>query len=169
MALVIEDGTPVPGANSYATVAQARDYASARGVTLSADDPTVEALLIEACDYLESLESRFKGSRTSPDSQDLAWPRTGVYLYGSKTMFAIDDIPALLIKAQCQLAMDAVDIDLLPTGSGKEVVKEKVDVIEVEYSKGQGSVALPELNAAMAILGPLLNGGGGMRLTTYRI
>lgn len=169
MALVIEDGTPVTGATSYATVAQARAYALARGVTLSAVDADVEKLLIKACDYLESLEPRFKGSRVAPATQELAWPRTGVYLYSNPVMFAVDEIPAILIKAQCQLAVDAVDIDLMPSGSGKEVVKEKVDVIEVEYSKGQGSVSLPELTAALAILGPLFNGGGGMRLTTYRI
>ena len=50
MALVIEDGSRVAGANSYVTLAEARAFASARGVTLSAVDATLEPFVIKAFD-----------------------------------------------------------------------------------------------------------------------
>lgn len=167
MALVIEDGSLVDSANSYATVAQARDYALARGVTLSATDSVVEALLIKAADFLEGLEAKFKGSRVDPE-QALAWPRDEVFLFSSDTKLPITEIPTLLIKAQCQLAVDAVAIDLQPSGSGREVIRRKVDVIETEYAKTGSNTAQPELTKAMSILEPLLN-FGGFGLRTLRV
>ena len=168
MALTIEDGTIVAGADSYATVAEARAYALSRGVTLSATDSVVEILLRKGSDFIESLEDRFKGDRTDP-AQPLAWPRAGVILFNATDEAPDDEIPELLKRAQIQLAMDAVDIDLQPTGSGREIIKTKVDVIETEYAKrGSGSI-LPELNKAMAILQPLLNGGGSFSISTVRV
>lgn len=167
MALTIEDGSGVVGANSYASVAEAQAFASARGVTLSATDSVVEALLIKASDYLESLEGRYKGDRTDPE-QALAWPRSGVYLFESETEFSDAAIPALLLKAQCQLAVDAVSVALLPTSSGKEVIRKKVDVLETEYAPTGKAVDLPVLTAALAILEPLFkSGSSGLR--TLRI
>lgn len=168
MALIIETGAIVEGANSYASVAQARAYAEARGITLPAGDADVEKLLVKACDYIDSQEERFKGERVSAD-QPLAWPRSGVFLFASETEFDRESIPAQLIKAQCQLAFDAVATDLQPTGTGREVVREKVDVIETEYAKtGSGSVT-PELNKADAILSPLFKNQGGFALRTLRV
>jgi hypothetical protein len=167
MSLIIEDGTGVENADSYATLAELATYATSRGVTLSGNDAAKEVLLRQAADYLETLEHKYKGSRVDTD-QALAWPRSDVYLYGSSTELPEDEIPALLIKAQCQLACDAQTLNLLPNGAGREVIRQKVDVIETEYAKqGTGSVK-PELNKAMAILAPLLN-TNGFAVQTVRV
>ena len=55
MALIVEDGSGLSGANSYASTAQADTYASDRGLTAwTGDTATKEAALIRATDYLEA-------------------------------------------------------------------------------------------------------------------
>lgn len=168
MALTIEDGSGVTDANSYATVVQARAYVNARGLALPVDDSDVEKLLVLACDYLQSLESKYKGSKTDA-TFSLSWPRQNVFLFNSITAFDKNTIPAILIQAQCQLAVDQNSTDLLPTGSGREVTSEKVDVIEVHYAETKSTSVLPDLNKANAILQPLLNESAGFALSSIRI
>ncbi len=168
MSLIIEDGSGVTDANSYASLAQVRAYVAARGLALPVADADVEELLVLACDYLETLESKYKGSKTDATFV-LAWPRQDVFLYNSATAFDKNTIPPVLIQAQCQLAVDANSVDLLPTGSGREVTSEKVDVIEVHYAETKGTSVLPDLNKANAILQPLLNDSAGFALTSTRI
>lgn len=167
MALVIETGAGIDGADSFATVEDARTFALSRGVTLSATDSVVEVLLRKACDFIESVEARFKGDRVDA-AQALSWPRSGVYLFESETEFSQTAIPALLVKAQCQLAMDAVTVDLLPNGTGREVIKQKIDVIETTFSERKAGTVSPELNKAMAILEPLF-AKGGLQISTLRV
>lgn len=167
MPLVVEDGSLVSGAVTYVTVAEARAFAAARGVTLPVADADVEVLLIKAMDYLASREDSFQGQRVDPE-QALAWPRKGVTLYGSA--FPEDAIPNSLKLAQSQLTLDALTTDLMPNGSGREIVRQKVDVIETEYAPtGSGSV-LPQLNKALALLEPLLRAGSaGMFANVIRV
>lgn len=163
--LIIEDGTSPAGAASYASVAEARAYASARGLSLPSGDSDVEALLIKAADYLDSLEPRFKGSRYSA-SQPLAWPRQYVYLFNSTDELG-QVIPSQLKAAQCQLAVDYTSLDLLPTSDGREIIREKLDVLETEYAPKGVSTVTPTPSKALAILAPLFT--AGFSLTTRRI
>lgn len=157
MALVIEDGSLVDGATSFATVAQLTTYAASRGVTNLPDtEPGKEVLLIKAMDFLASQESRFQGARVSA-TQSLSWPRSGVVLFGSE--FAEDAIPKNLIDAQCQLAMDAVSVDLQPNGTGREVIREKLDVLETEYAPTGSGTLQPQLNKALSLLSILFTTG----------
>lgn len=160
MSLVIEDGSSPSGAESYATVAELRSFATSRGITgVPVGDTACEVLLRKACDFLGTLEGRYKGARTA-DDQPLSWPRSSVYLFGTTTLFADDEIPTQVVTAQCQLACDAITTELQPLGTGREVIKQKVDVIETEYGKTGGGTVQPEFNKAMGILAPCLNGGG---------
>lgn len=164
MALVIEDGTGVAAAVSFVTVAEARTFAAARGVTLSATDSVVEVLLVKAGDYLLGLENRFKGSRTT-SAQRLPFPRYDVVLPGEYYL-ANNVIPAALKEAQIQLAMEAVNNDLRPTVTGFAVIREKVGPLETEYSTASGS-STPILNKVSDLLAPLLRTAPG-RLTIFR-
>jgi hypothetical protein len=149
----------IAGTNTYAVAAELAAYAAARGIEI-AGDPDV--LLIGAMDYLGTLEDRWQGERTSP-TQPLAWPRTGVYLYG--TLLADDAIPQSLKDAQCRLAMDAdagsVLLPTVPVGSKGSVIREKVDVVEVQYAEGYNN-SQPIFTAANALLKPLMVAGGGI-------
>lgn len=118
-------------------------YAAARGVTINGDK---DALLTKALDYLETL--KFKGEKTDP-AQVLAWPRSGVYVDG----VLLDDatVPAGIVKAQHALALE-IDAGNDPMASiGREVKREKVDVLEVEYADGAAATAiLAGVNALLA-------------------
>lgn len=164
MSLTIEDGTGVSGATSFATAAEARTFASARGVTLSAVDADVEVLLIKAGDYLLGMENRFQGFR-STNHQRLPFPRYDVYLPGGYSLNPYV-IPDILKEAQIQLAMEAVNTDLRPTGEGREVIREKVGPLETEYSASGASSINPVFNKVSDLLLPLLKSAN--RLTVFR-
>lgn len=156
MALIVEDGSIVAGANSYNSVAEIRSYASARGYALPTDDVDVEKLAVQATDYLETFRKRYQGSRTDPANQSLQFPRYGVVLDG---YIYVDSnvIPGELKLAHCQATVEAYENDLLPNGSAK-VKKEKVDVLEVEYQESSLSeVSFPKVDA---LIEPLLKSGG---------
>ena len=169
MALIIEDGTIVADANSFATVAECRTFCDARSLDLPADDLEVEKLLVNAADFLFSLESEFQGSRVDA-SQDLTFPRSPIYLYD---LDVSDTIPKVLKQAQCRLAFDATQADLLATGSGRVVKKEGVGPLQVEYAEDGVSNPQAALTAALTILSPLFNlssnaTGGGINIFATR-
>lgn len=167
MALLIETGAGVVGANSYASVAELKLYASNRGLEIPAVAADLEKALVLACDKLETYT--FKGSKTDP-LQTLAWPRAEVYVEDATEPLADDSIPDRLKQAQCQFAVESANgTDLQPTGDGREVVMEKVDVLETKYAeRGAGAVS-PQFTKAEGFLSPLLENGGGMSLKTLRL
>ena len=65
MALVIEDGSIVPNAQSFVQAAELVTYATLRNLAFPALEADQEALLIKASDYLLSREAEFKGQRVS--------------------------------------------------------------------------------------------------------
>ncbi len=95
--IIIEDGTVVPGANSYVTEAELTTYAADRGITLTA---ATDVLLIKAMDYIESLS--FIGSKGSK-GQPLQWPRSNVYIDGF--YFVPTTIPPALQTGQIATAL----------------------------------------------------------------
>lgn len=166
MALIIEDGTGVANANSYVSLVDARAWAALRGVSLPAVDADAEVALMKAMDFIEALRLRFSGSKTL-STQSLQWPRTGATLDG----VALDDdaMPSELRSAQVQLAIDSTSVDLQPTGTGQEVLREKIDVIEVQYAERGAGTVQPQLNKAMAFLEPLFKNSGFSTLRTVRV
>lgn len=164
MALVIEDGSIVVGANSYATRAVIIAYALARSIVL-ADSAVTDGFAIDAMDYLLRYSRRWKGSQVEPGVQALDWPRECVRS-GSYT-FPSDAIPAALISAQSQLAMYRYQgISLLPvSGQTAFITREKIGPLETEFSEAVQlqSGLTPSLPAIDAILSGLLDGGGRLR------
>lgn len=111
MTIVVEDGTGTnPLANSYAAVADLVTFAGLRQATLTTNEPTQEALLLKAMDYLEDLN--FKGFRFK-QFQALKWPRYDVIIDGWPLL--LNQIPAQLIYAQCAFAIEYQTVELLPT------------------------------------------------------
>lgn len=80
MALIVEDGSVVPNAESYVSVDEADSYHDSRG-TVSWSTMTVtekERALRRATDFMKGrYRSRWKGGRVHP-FQALDWPRQGV-------------------------------------------------------------------------------------------
>lgn len=155
-----------PGTDTYASEAELAAYAAARGITVTG---TPSVLLLLAMDYLATLEDRWQGERTSP-TQPLAWPRTGVYVYG--TALADDAIPQSLKDAQIRLALEADSgVALMPTvgvGSTGSVIEETVDVVTVKYAEGANNTQ-PVFTAAMGLLRPLMKAGGWINFEVRRV
>jgi hypothetical protein len=150
MALVVEDGTGLAGAESYVSVADATAYHAARGNAAwaaVASDTVREQLLRKATDYMVQVyRLRWKGWRISV-TQALDWPRSeveradyaalqtnGMTTISGEYYYPADEVPAEVEKACFELALVAIDGDLNPD-IGRRTIREKVDVIEVEYDR----------------------------------
>lgn len=169
--IVVEDGSGVANANSYQTVAAARAYAAQRGITLDVSDDVVGAQLINATDYLESLECEYQGRKTDCE-QSLAWPRTGVVLCCED--FATDAIPKQLVAAQATLVIaQHSGVNLFPNiGPADYVVREKVGPIETEYADPTKAGITTRITGVDALLAPLFGSCGdtsGFALKTVRV
>lgn len=152
MAIVIEDGTIVTGANSYATEAELTAYALARGTTIASGQ---ETLLLKAMDYLEQLD--YVGTKYTKD-QPLQWPRDGVYIDGFP--YTTTEIPPQVVTAQLAVAL-AINSGFDPLATIERATsREKLDVLEVEY---QGNAAAyPIIRSINAAVKKIVNGGGGL-------
>lgn len=106
MALIVEDGTGVPGANSYASVAYADSYFNARlnQVWGGLLEPQKEAALILGTDYINARWGRFLRGKKTVEDQPLEFPRD---IYG-------DEMPNVLLAATCEYAVRASQTSLFP-------------------------------------------------------
>jgi len=162
MALVVEDGTGKPDAESYVSVTDADAYLAKRGIagTWAATSGAKEIALIQATDYMEQMyRSAWSGSRVR-STQTLSWPRTGVYVDGFS-------VPATLVptevKVACvQLAQRAVTETLLPdianSSAGGDIVEQSIGELSVRYSEGTtSSLGRPQYQAIERTLSPFFS------------
>ncbi len=154
--LIIEDGSIVDNANSFATDEEFKTYANLRNFDVPATQPDREALLVLAMDYIASKESSLQGCRVSID-QDLPYPRTGACAKGF--VVPSNAIPKDIKKAQMELALQANTSELLISEQVQNVQREKVDVLEVEYFSGGGWTEV-RTDRADAYLDPYCKNGG---------
>lgn len=132
MAVIVETGAGLTNATSYVSEAELLAYATARGKTLTGDETV---LLIQAMDYID--EQDFIGEKFT-ETQALQWPRYNAWL--DNYIIDSDTIPQLLKDCLCEAAL-AVDAGNNPLATiDREVKREKVDVIEIEYMDGAGAV-----------------------------
>lgn len=170
MAFVVEDGTGLPDANSYAEVDFADTYFEERGITAWTGDPSQkQAWLIQATDYIEQVFAwRFVGVKATRE-QALSWPRVFATARDG-TDLANDTVPSSLMRACCQYALRAIKGPLMPdplvSAEGYNVVtsRKKIGPIEKEF-RVMGSSGSPILvrsyPAADGLLFGLLSGAGG--------
>jgi hypothetical protein len=131
MALIIEDGTGKPDADSYSTVAELVSYAARYGLTIPDGEPAQESLLRRAALAMDGM--KWKGCRAHSD-QALAWPRSGVSIDGENK--PSDYIPARIQYGQMALAGEIHIDDIDPIDQRKgAVVRERVEgAVDVEYA-----------------------------------
>jgi hypothetical protein len=124
VALIVEDGTQVAGAESYISVSGADTYFSNRGgATWSALATTAikEQSLRKATDYMEgAYRDRWLGTRVSV-VQVLSWPRAWVQIrdvpvgYGAFGSYLQPNVVPAEVKQACaELALLASAQDLAP-------------------------------------------------------
>jgi hypothetical protein len=159
--LIIEDGSVVADANSFATDEQFKTYANLRNFDVPATQPDREALLIQAMDYLFSKESLMQGCRVSIN-QELPYPRSGV-CYNNFSV-ASTDIPKALLNAQMELAIQSNESSLLKTGTVQNIAGfEVVGAYKEDYFSG-GNWEVVRTDRADAYLDPLLVNGGNSNI-----
>lgn len=148
-----------PDANSYATEDELAAFGALRGIELP---DNLIPLLIKAMDYLEGLD--WVGQKTDP-RQPLSWPRVGVVMDGYD--FPTDEVPRQVITAQCMLAVEAIEGDLLTSVREAAVKTERVEgAVTMTYAVAEGEVFTPSYPAVVAILGDLA-GGRGYAINTF--
>lgn len=189
MAIRVEDGTIVDGANSYVSETEAELYHEDRGNSAwdDADADAREAALIRAC---FGIENRYRGfwigyrtNNRDGVEQVLAWPRrrTKPAEYGTTkpavpatdTLYdpdgrkiGINSIPTALKHAQMEAALIELTERIVPTtvGSAGFVSSEKVGPLQVTYADNRLPVtAFPVLDrylAGLARTGATLLAGG---------
>ena len=132
MALIVEDGTLVPNANSYISADDFVSWADARGITYPSY-PQIEQKILRAMDYIESLA--FVGEKHE-ETQALQWPRDYVFIDGYSV--ESDQIPNEVKVAVYEAIKLEVDGDSKMTASERETVSETIGDISVTYSSTAG-------------------------------
>jgi len=166
VALIVEDGTAKPDADSYISVADAAAYHVSRGnenAWDAIDDP--EAALRKATDYMvQTYRARWKGYRKD-GAQALDWPRTFVYLepfvhgiVGTYPFLVPDTIVPDEVKRACaEYALVASSQPLAPNLE-RGIVRDKVGPLETEFDRA--SPEYTRYRAMDMMLAPYLMGGG---------
>lgn len=128
--MIIQDPlNPTDDADSMVSVADARDRATALGVTLPVDDTELEVALVQGNMYLNSL--CYYGEPVVP-FQQCPFPRTGVAIGTNE--YPSDQIPQQAIDAQIVAAAYAANSEIYTVvDNDKRVKRKKIDVIETEY------------------------------------
>ena len=154
--LTQETGSGSSTANTYITLAEYEYYISDRGLTDDSSNDAKTGRIIQAKDWLETLDAKFKGSKAS-EEQALLWPRNSVTVYN----FAVgaDTIPQQLKDAQAQLVYDIKDTSLYNVNDGKTVIGEKVGAIELKYAQTVADVQ-PIFTKVEEMLSPIFKASG---------
>lgn len=134
MTLIVEDGTGVAGAESYASVTDADSYWSARGNTVWAGltQTQKDQALRSACAYMEAIYmGKWKGRRVS-SLQPLSFPRSGIVV---DDVQYVNTVPSAIRDANIELALRSSDSALMED-QGAQVASETVGPISVTYAQG---------------------------------
>jgi phage-related baseplate assembly protein len=133
MALVVEDGTGLSTAESYASVAAADTRLNLLGNDTWDTMTTAEQeeALRRSTTFMEqNFRARWQGSRVS-STQALSWPRYSVYVDGFS--IASTTVPVDVANACIDLALKAAAGDLAPDIE-RAIIREKVGPLETEWS-----------------------------------
>ncbi len=157
--IVIEDGTAIADANSYASSDDLDTYCGNNGVTLaSSDGDTIDASLIRASAALDgSYRMVYPGYRTLGRQQGLEWPRTAAYDYEG-LVIGTNEVPREIIAATCEMAIHEVAVpgSMAPDlAAGGFIRALRAGSVSIEYT-GAGYEAQPIITTINHILSSLI-------------
>ncbi|CAB4194529.1 hypothetical protein UFOVP1254_105 [uncultured Caudovirales phage] len=164
MTLIVETGTGSGSAESYASIADADAYQTARGNTLWTGllELEKEQALRRATAFMSQIyRMRWAGYRMS-EVQALDWPRAYVPIpdvvgiYRGTSFVANNSVPIVVKNACIELAYEAAGGDLNPPAT-QGVVSKEVGPIKVVYDKD--SPPGKRFPAVDAMLAPYLSYG----------
>ncbi len=178
MAIIVEDGTIVAGANAYASLVDLDTFHEDRlnAVWTAADDETKEAAMLRATAGLESkYRSRWLGVKADHNAatapQFLAFPRrddkdqSRANGYTSATMdpftdgdgieYPVTEVPALIVQAYKEVCLIEITQPFVSVQlSRNDMLKyQRVDVIEQEWLRNAPAVVqFPHVDALLSTL-----------------
>lgn len=167
MSLIVEDGTGLPNAESYISVADADAYLAARGLVAwtPLDTALKEQALRRATDYMsEFYGRRWEGYRVT-STQSLDWPRYEVPRpdvpggYASyPAYYDFQQIPADIKNACALLALKATTEELAPDQC-RPMIREKVGPLDTTWAPYTSDAK--RYRAVDMMLAKFLTGVGG--------
>ena len=140
IALVVENGTGLPDANSYCDLDFAIEYCTMKGYTdwLKLSENQQKIFIIRGTEFVDNFYT-WKGIRHK-QSQSMAFPRDDIY---DDDRYPVDGIPDKLKKACIEAAFLNASSSANTLFSTKDengkVKKQKVDTLEVEYFNAEQS------------------------------
>ena len=140
IALVVENGTGLPDANSYCDLDFAIEYCTMKGYTdwLKLSENQQKIFIIRGTEFVDNFYT-WKGIRHR-QSQSMAFPRDDIY---DDDRYPVDGIPDKLKKACIEAAFLNASSSANTLFSTKDengkVKKQKVDTLEVEYFNAEQS------------------------------
>lgn len=151
--IIIEDGSQVPGANSYISEADLNDYVNDRDITLT---QSASALIYQSMAYIET--RNYQGSKVS-STQPLQWPRNNVYI--DDYLFPNNLIPIELTNAQAETCLSIDSGNNPASTTGRAIKREKIDgAVEREFMDNASST--PTYTSINVWLSKLLADGSGL-------
>jgi len=166
VAIVVETGAIVAGANSYLSRADYIAYAASIGVTI-ASDATADEELIQAASFIDQHEPNLQGVRTHRNNP-MAFPRWRVRING--WYWNSDEIPRQVILAQQAYALDIHNgIDLWNKAVNPNLIASRKSVggaVDVQFAvpRKQGMTGsdqkMTHTSTGDALLATLLNRSG---------
>lgn len=166
MTLIVEDGTGVSGAESYASTSYIDTYWTNRpqrtysATWLALTTPNKEGCAREASAYIDAIWGPYYRGVRYGWVQGLLWPRTGAFDEAQslrRPAYELPDLPACLLSAVAELAVRAsaailgADLD-----RGGMIKMLKAGSVQVEYV--DGAPARPTYGVIGDLLAPILNG-----------
>lgn len=166
MTLIVEDGTGLADAESYATVEYATAYHAKFGNTdwALASEPEQEVALRKGAQYLDlTWKKRWKSTRANED-QALDHPRLA---YCDDDGFVVEstDMPTPLLDANCEAGLLALSEDLLPDIDEPGTIEAesvKVGPIEESFQYAGGKSQTKQYTKIDRLIAPLIDAGGNL-------
>jgi hypothetical protein len=145
MALVVEDGSVVSGANSYVTLTEFKTWADNRGIDYGTDY-VLEQKILRAMDFLE--RQPFIGEKAN-EEQLLQWPRVEAVIDG----YYVDatEVPTEVKKALYEATVVEIQGYSELNTQDRRTVMEKIGDITVQYaSNSDNRTITPALTFALS-------------------
>lgn len=158
MSLIVEDGTGLANAESYATVAEFKAYASKVGYDLTGKtDTQIEQALRRATAWIDARYGPLFQGQWSTAAQRLEWPRAGAVYRCNE--IASDEIPEKLKDALCEATWRELSDQgsLSPDTGGDQIKRDKVGDTETEF-RASSSGFRPSVPAVDDLLCGLMKG-----------
>lgn len=157
LVLIVEDGSEVAGANSYASLAQGDAYHEGRlhsSAWTGADNATKETALVMASRLLDG-NVQWLGHRMTI-TQQLGWPRCGVEWEGHE--IPSDTVPQPVRNATIELARLLITTDLQAQQASDNIKSLGLGngALEIEFKDDSETERVP------VAIGELLLGLGGV-------